>query len=952
MRKVVAAIAIALCLTPETLLFGGFGGTDLILPAVGRVDGIGGSHFYTTIWVTNAADEAVELEAFFLRSGQGNSNPVSFRDVVPPRATKSYEDAAVSMFGISGVIGAVRIRSSKSLLVSSRIYNRDDGQSVAASQGLFSSGVPASFGIRAGQTGMLQGVRQTADFRYNVFVVETGGAPVSVDLTLVDASGVDAATVTLALQPWEQRTVSVASIASGPLFDGALRLTAHDGNGRALVLGSQVANVSQDASGFEMVFSDDLLATSNGASGPAGATGPTGPTGPVGPIGAIGPMGPPGSQGPAGAQGPIGPQGPAGPGGATGATGATGAVGMNWRGVWSAASSYNINDAVTQDGASYIAIASSTNEMPGSGSSWQLFAAGGAVGSTGPAGATGAIGATGATGMTGTPGASGATGPTGATGATGGTGPPGASGATGLAGATGATGATGLAGATGSTGAIGPTGGTGATGATGLTGTTGPTGATGPAGGDGAAGATGPAGGTGATGAAGATGATGPTGATGLTGATGAAGNIAGTPAGGDLAGTYPNPAIAVTSGPDVVAAINAGTANVDGARVSNVVLLMPASRQIVDTTTPLINIENQRLVEPSPTNTAPPTIMQRFRSRTTSTSTRDIFRVDSSGEISSQGDLGIGNLNFTGGGVRLIWFPSKAAFRVGEVTGTQNDFANLGYYSMAAGLDNLVSGPGAVAFGDSNIASGANAMAVGGSNDASGSYSIALGRLADADGLEASSVGYRTGACGFATVALGANATTDPTGTATAPCSGTAAAYHDGSTVIGDGSNVSVPVSPNLDNQFVARFSGGYRLFSNAALTAGVTVSPGGGSWSSVSDRNMKENFARVDGEDLLRRLREVPVLTWNYKSQDRSIRHMGPMAQDFRAAFALGEDDRHIATIDPDGVALAGVKALDERTTELREQMTALRQENAELRKRLEKLERALAATLRESQ
>jgi hypothetical protein len=71
--------------------------------------------------------------------------------------------------------------------------------------------------------------------------------------------------------------------------------------------------------------------------------------------------------------------------------------------------------------------------------------------------------------------------------------------------------------------------------------------------------------------------------------------------------------------------------------------------------------------------------------------------------------------------------------------------------------------------------------------------------------------------------------------------------------------------------------------------------------------------------------------------------------MAQDFMAALHVGEDDKHISTIDPDGVALAGVKALDERTSTQQQQIDALRQENADLRPRLERLEKLL---LREEQ
>lgn len=84
--------------------------------------------------------------------------------------------------------------------------------------------------------------------------------------------------------------------------------------------------------------------------------------------------------------------------------------------------------------------------------------------------------------------------------------------------------------------------------------------------------------------------------------------------------------------------------------------------------------------------------------------------------------------------------------------------------------------------------------------------------------------------------------------------------------------------------------------------------------------------------------------MLTWNDKTQNARIRHIGPRAQDFMAAFHVGEDDKHIATIDPDGVALAGVKALDARTLEQKARIEALEQENAALRERLDRLEKLL--------
>ena len=100
--------------------------------------------------------------------------------------------------------------------------------------------------------------------------------------------------------------------------------------------------------------------------------------------------------------------------------------------------------------------------------------------------------------------------------------------------------------------------------------------------------------------------------------------------------------------------------------------------------------------------------------------------------------------------------------------------------------------------------------------------------------------------------------------------------------------------------------------IYTNAGWARGLACLPGAGRGPRLSDRALKANVAAVDGGDVLARLAQVPVSTWNYTSQDPSIRHMGPMAQDFYAAFGLGEDDRHITTVDADGVALAAIQGL----------------------------------------
>src|SRR5439155_13519171 len=118
-----------------------------------------------------------------------------------------------------------------------------------------------------------------------------------------------------------------------------------------------------------------------------------------------------------------------------------------------------------------------------------------------------------------------------------------------------------------------------------------------------------------------------------------------------------------------------------------------------------------------------------------------------------------------------------------------------------------------------------------------------------------------------------------------------------------------------------------------------GVVLPPGAQAWTATSDRAGKANFAPVDTRDVLRSIAAMPIATWNWKSQDASIRHMGPMAQDFRAAFGLGETEKGISTVDADGVALAAIQGLnakvDAQLLAKDAEIDALRGDVAELRR-----------------
>jgi hypothetical protein len=99
------------------------------------------------------------------------------------------------------------------------------------------------------------------------------------------------------------------------------------------------------------------------------------------------------------------------------------------------------------------------------------------------------------------------------------------------------------------------------------------------------------------------------------------------------------------------------------------------------------------------------------------------------------------------------------------------------------------------------------------------------------------------------------------------------------------------------------------------------------------VSDRNLKRDFEPVDEQAILEAVAHMPVSTWSYKNDPPELRHMGPMAQDFKAAFDLGDTDKAYSPIDAHGVAFAAVQALYERVEAQQARIDRLEREEREL-------------------
>ncbi|MDD2891547.1 MAG: tail fiber domain-containing protein [Candidatus Gracilibacteria bacterium] len=125
---------------------------------------------------------------------------------------------------------------------------------------------------------------------------------------------------------------------------------------------------------------------------------------------------------------------------------------------------------------------------------------------------------------------------------------------------------------------------------------------------------------------------------------------------------------------------------------------------------------------------------------------------------------------------------------------------------------------------------------------------------------------------------------------------------------------------------------------YTNLYFSAGGTYSAymtTGGTWNVVSDKNKKKNITNLNYQEILRKIDELPITQWTYKTENEDIRHIGPFAQDFHALFNLnGPSDKMISTTDPSGVALAGIKGLSEKNKINENRITILEKQNGELK------------------
>ena len=216
-------------------------------------------------------------------------------------------------------------------------------------------------------------------------------------------------------------------------------------------------------------------------------------------------------------------------------------------------------------------------------------------------------------------------------------------------------------------------------------------------------------------------------------------------------------------------------------------------------------------------------------------------------------------------------------------VSGGRNNIASFRYATVGGGQSNIANEQYAtVGGGQTNVASGYCATVPGGcDNTAQGWYSFAAGRRANATA--------------------------------------------DGAFVWGD--NTDADITNNIYNRWMARASNGFYLYTNASLTSGTYIPGGGSNWYYITDSTMTRNLRLVDTKSILDNVAQLPIKQWSYNSQDPSIEHIGPMAQDFYKLFHFGADSLGISTIDLDGISLAAIQELHKENQQLKQELNELR-------------------------
>ncbi len=176
-----------------------------------------------------------------------------------------------------------------------------------------------------------------------------------------------------------------------------------------------------------------------------------------------------------------------------------------------------------------------------------------------------------------------------------------------------------------------------------------------------------------------------------------------------------------------------------------------------------------------------------------------------------------------------------------------------------------------------------------------------------------------------------------------------------NGSTTLGYNAKVGIDNAMALGGTTNIRWSFGFdpsTIPAGRCLQVGTGATNGngaylttGGVWTNASSKSLKENFSKLDKDEILSKVLALNISRWSYIGTDEF--HVGPFAEDFYEAFRLGLDDKTISTMDPSGVALVAIQALDEKIIDLESTIEITRIENENLKREIEEIKNSLRSS-----
>lgn len=285
---------------------------------------------------------------------------------------------------------------------------------------------------------------------------------------------------------------------------------------------------------------------------------------------------------------------------------------------------------------------------------------------------------------------------------------------------------------------------------------------------------------------------------------------------------------------------------------------------------------------------------------------------------------IGNGNGNANTTGINNIFIGNGSG--ASNVSSNNNTFIGFTSGELTTGADNVYLGKEAGRFtttADKNVIIGSGLARWGGTGDNNvmmgyslngtylmGSFNTYLGVDAGANDTGGTNNVIIGSSAGF-------SQRTGTNNTLIGPSADVGSGTLTNATALGNGATVTASNTMVFGNGSVTKWgfgtnasSGNILQFSNT--TASLTT---GGTWTNASDRNLKENTVPVNPHDILKKVMELQISEWNYKNEHDTVKHIGPMAQDFYSVFRLGNSNKSISTIDPAGIALAAIQALKQQ-------------------------------------